>query len=361
MSPHPRAASRIRPLDDLRRHADLLEILSEVSRVALEADDLEQLMQQVVDFIAAKLPVAITSILLLDDSGQRFVVEAYAGALVLRSPNDEDWPITLGACGRTVRLGVPQLVLDPKSDPDYVVGNPDVESEYMVPIRYRDRILGVLNLESTRKDTFTPYARRVFESLADQIAGAIHLAGVNRRLERANRELERLAVLDPLTGIANRRRFEGALEEEWRRGCRDGAPLSVLLADVDCFKDLNDRHGHPYGDACLRRVAARLEELARRTADTVARYGGEEFGLVLPRTGPEEAHRLAERARQAVAALAIPHQASTVADHLTLSIGASTVRPHPGGSPQALIESADRALYEAKGGGRNRVVARVMA
>ncbi len=353
-----RAAGRRPGDEDLRRHADLLEILNEASRVALEADDLDQLMQRVVDFIASKLPVAIASILLLDESGQRFVVEAYSGELDLRLPGGDEWPITVGACGRTVRLGQAQLVLDPKSDPEYVVGNDSVESEYMVPIRYRDRILGVLNLESTRRDTFTPTARRVFDNLADQIAGAIHLAGVNRRLERANRELERLAVLDHLTGIANRRGFESALEEEWRRGCREGHPLTVLLADVDCFKALNDRYGHAYGDGCLTRIARRLEEVARRAADKVARYGGEEFGLILPETPPAEGRAQSERTRQAVAALGLPHEASTVAPHVTVSLGAVTTVPRPNGSPRALLAVADQALYEAKAQGRNRVVAR---
>ncbi len=343
---------------DLRRHADLLEILNDVSRVALEADGLEELMQRVVDFIAAKLPVAIASILLLDDSGEKFIVEAYSGELELRLPGGDEWPITVGACGRAVRLGEPQLVLDPRSDPDYVPGNDSVESEYMVPIRYRDRILGVLNLESTRRDTFAPTARRIFDSLADQIAGAIHLAGVNRRLERANRELERLAVLDHLTGIANRRGFESRLEAEWRRGARDGHPLTVLLADVDCFKALNDRYGHAYGDGCLTRIARRLEDLARREADTVARYGGEEFGLILPETSPAEARAQAERARLAVAALGLPHEASPVAPHVTVSVGAVTQVPRAGGAPRGMLAIADQALYEAKAEGRNRVVVR---
>ncbi|MGH9464540.1 MAG: diguanylate cyclase domain-containing protein, partial [Thermoanaerobaculia bacterium] len=281
-------------------------------------------MQRVVDFIAGKLPVAIASILLLDESGQKFVVEAYSGELDLRLPGGDDWPITIGACGRAVRLGEPQLVLDPRRDPDYVVGNEAVQAEYMVPIRYRDRILGVLNLESTQRDTFTLSARRVFDSLADQIAGAIHLSRVNRRLERANRELERLAVLDHLTGIPNRRRFESALEEEWRRAGREGHPLTVLLADVDCFKALNDLYGHAYGDGCLTRIARRLEELAGRAGDTVARYGGEEFGLILPETTPAEARTQAERIRQAVAALGLPHEASTVGSHVTVSVGAAT-------------------------------------
>ncbi len=353
-----RAAGRRPGDEDLRRHADLLEILNQVSRVALEADGLDELMQRVVDFIAAKLPVAIASILLLDDSGEKFVVEAYSGELELRLPGGDEWPITVGACGRVVRLGEAQLVLDPQKDPDYVPGNDAVESEYMVPIRYRDRILGVLNLESTRRDTFTPSARRVFDSLADQVAGAIHLSKVNRRLERANRELERLAVLDHLTGIANRRGFESRLEEEWRRASRDGHPLTVLLADVDCYKALNDRYGHAYGDGCLSRIARRLEELARRAADTVARYGGEEFGLILPETSPAEARAQAERTRQAVAGLGLPHEASHVAPHVTVSVGAVTQVPRAGGAPRAMLAIADQALYEAKAQGRTRVGAR---
>jgi diguanylate cyclase (GGDEF)-like protein len=335
----------------------LFEILSEVSRVALESDDLYHLMQSTVDFIAAKLPVAISSILLLDEAEESFVVEAYSGELELRLPDGDGWPVTVGACGRCARTGEPQLVLDVRSDPDYVIGNEAVQSEYMVPIRYRERTLGVLNLESTRHDTFSPYACRVFDAIADQVAGAIHLADVNRRLERANRELQRLSLQDPLTGIANRRRFDEALEREWSRAARSAGPLSVVLADLDCFKALNDAHGHLHGDDCLRRVALRLQSLAQRTTDLVARYGGEEFAVILADVDQSDAFAFAERMRKAVYRLQLENRASTVADVVTLSVGVATTRPQRGEPAEKLVGVADRALYAAKDSGRNRVVA----
>ena len=338
------------------RDLALFEILSQVSRVALESDDLYHLMQSTVDFIAQKLPVAIASILLLDEEEESFVVEAYSGELELRLPVGDGWPVTVGACGRCARTGEPQLVLDVRSDPDYVVGNEAVRSEYMVPIRYRKRTLGVLNLESTRHDTFTSYACRVFDALADQVAGAIHLADVNRRLARANRELQRLSLQDALTGIANRRRFDEALDQEWSRAARTGSPLSVLLADLDCFKALNDAHGHLHGDDCLRRVAHRLQSLAQRTTDLVARYGGEEFGVILAEVETPEAAAFGERMRKAVFRLQLENRASTVADVVTLSVGVATAHPLKDQRPEVLLARADRALYAAKESGRDRVV-----
>lgn len=339
------------------RDLALFEILTQVSRVALESDDLYHLMQSTVDFIAEKLPVAIASILLLDEAEENFVVEAYSGELELRLPTGDGWPVTVGACGRCARSGEPQLVLDVRADPDYVVGNEAVESEYMVPIRYRERTLGVLNLESTRRDTFTAQACRVFDAIADQVAGALHLSDVNRRLERANRELQRLSLQDSLTGIANRRRFDEALEREWARACRAGGPLSVLLADLDCFKALNDAHGHLHGDDCLRRVAHRLQSLAQRTTDLVARYGGEEFAVILADVDEPEAKTFAETLRKAVYRLQLENRASTVAGVVTLSVGVATARPKPDEQPQTLVARADRALYAAKDAGRDRVVA----
>ncbi|MEZ5333205.1 MAG: sensor domain-containing diguanylate cyclase [Thermoanaerobaculia bacterium] len=334
----------------------LFEILAQISRVALESDDLFHLMQSTVDFIAETLEVAIASILLLDEEEEHFVVEAYAGALELRLPAGESWPVSIGACGRAVQTGRPQHLEDVRADPDYVVGNEAVRSEYIVPIRYRDRTLGVLNLESTRHDTFSEQARRVFDAIADQVAGAIHLADVNRRLERANRELQRLSLQDPLTGVANRRGFDEALAMEWEHAARAGAPVSVLFADLDCFKALNDAHGHLYGDDCLRRVAQRLHSLVRRAGDLVARYGGEEFGVILGATPSAEAEAFAERMRRAIQRLQIDNRASSVAEVLTLTVGVATAEPDATTGAERLVEEADRALYLGKKAGRNRVV-----
>ncbi|HUO44552.1 MAG TPA: diguanylate cyclase [Burkholderiales bacterium] len=177
-------------------------------------------------------------------------------------------------------------------------------------------------------------------------------------LEEANSVLRSLAMTDGLTGLANRRRFDEMLDREWRRTARESGVLSLLLIDVDHFKPYNDYYGHRAGDECLRAVAQALARAARRSGDVCARYGGEEFAVILPNTEAAKAAHIAEQMRAVIEALDIEH--SKVADgRLTVSVGVASVRPRDaaGAHPASLIDSADRALYEAKKGGRNRVAA----
>jgi diguanylate cyclase (GGDEF)-like protein len=179
-------------------------------------------------------------------------------------------------------------------------------------------------------------------------------------------ELHRLSTVDPLTGIANRRAFEEALDQEWRRMARHQTALSLLMIDVDYFKRFNDSYGHVGGDQCLRVVAQVLASRARRAGEMAARYGGEEFAVLLPHTEIDAAAKLARVICEAVRERAIPHQASEVAPYVTVSIGVASIADIPafagtfardGGPAGAtvLIEAADQALYRAKTGGRNRV------
>ncbi len=169
--------------------------------------------------------------------------------------------------------------------------------------------------------------------------------------------LEKLSATDGLTGIANRRRFDEFLEREWRRSMRDFSELSLLIVDIDYFKQFNDRYGHLMGDDCLKQVAAALERTVKRAGDLVARYGGEEFGCILPGTGEEEALEVAQRILDAIATLNVAHEASAAAGHLTVSIGAATQVREKGRGWLDLIRRADQSLYAAKQRGRNRVVA----
>ena len=344
------------------RHVVLSEILARVSSEALQGETLEAVLQRIVDCIAQRLPVAIASIILLDDEGTHFVQEVWAGRIDLYLPGGLPWPVTVGAAGRCARSGEAQLISDVEHDPDYVSGNREVSSEYLVPIRHRARLHGVLNLESTRADFFTAEVCAVFDAIATQIAGAIHLARVVRELEQANRKLEQLSMSDGLTGIANRRCFDQRLADEWQRHAREGRSLALLLVDVDCFKLLNDARGHLCGDECLRELARVCSDVAADNGGQglVARYGGEELALLVPQSDLHDAHRLAERVRHRVEALALAHPTSRVAPHVTVSVGASAINPYATQSPDILIETADRALYAAKASGRNRVVARAV-
>ncbi len=172
-------------------------------------------------------------------------------------------------------------------------------------------------------------------------------------------KLSELALTDGLTGLANRRAFDDALEKEWKRTKRAGGALSLLLLDLDRFKAFNDHYGHQVGDDCLRAVAAAIGAALRRPGDLAARYGGEELAIILPETDLAGAIAIAEVVRSAVAALCIAHVENKEGDGLvSVSIGAATALSRVGGSvqmPAGLLQAADTALYKAKQRGRNRV------
>jgi diguanylate cyclase (GGDEF)-like protein len=176
-------------------------------------------------------------------------------------------------------------------------------------------------------------------------------------LNAANLRLKALSSTDPLTGLANRRRFNDMIEAEWRRAIRPQTPIAVAMIDIDQFKLYNDQYGHPGGDECLRRVARALGESIRGGTDLVARYGGEEFVIVLPGADLEAMHQVAERARAAVEALREPREKSNNGI-VTISVGIATLVPTEHNDAAQLIELADAALYRAKKKGRNQVVAR---
>jgi diguanylate cyclase (GGDEF)-like protein len=173
-------------------------------------------------------------------------------------------------------------------------------------------------------------------------------------LQQANLELDRLSNTDYLTGLFNRRYFEEALDREWKRSLREHTSLTMVMMDIDYFKQYNDHYGHIEGDYCLQQVAKMLLESVNRPADVVARFGGEEFVILLPNTD-EKASLVAERCRAAVEELCLPHAKSAVSQFVTVSIGVATVRPAANLSIRTLTKCADQALYKAKADGRNRV------
>lgn len=173
---------------------------------------------------------------------------------------------------------------------------------------------------------------------------------------RLQKELEMLSFQDGLTGIANRRMLDSVLEKEWASARRSGQPLSVVLIDIDYFKQYNDHYGHIQGDECLQRVANALRAAAVRPRDLLARYGGEEFVVVLPETDEAAALKVAERCRNLVFAEEIPHRSSGLGALVTVSLGVATTVPTQEGRHQPLIERADRRLYLAKQRGRNCIV-----
>jgi two-component system chemotaxis family response regulator WspR len=241
---------------------------------------------------------------------------------------------------------VPVIVLSAKEEPklkahsfavganDYLVKLPD-RLELLARIRYHSG--GYIS--RLQRDEAFQFLRASQQDLAD-----------------ANVELQKLAALDSLTGIANRRRFDEVMRAEWQRGQREQKPLSLLMCDIDCFKVYNDTFGHLAGDLCLKKSAAVLTEHLKHPADVVARYGGEEFAIVLPATTPAGALLIANACRAHIEQLAIDNPQSPHGV-VTMSIGLASVVPSKDSSAEALIAAADKALYTAKNDGRNQVVA----
>ena len=205
--------------------------------------------------------------------------------------------------------------------------------------------ISVSQIEIQGRDVFVVIARDITEHKAQQQMV---------ELERANTQtLELLVRIDAVTGIANRRHFDEALTNEVRRAARDQKPVSLILCDIDFFKAFNDRYGHPAGDKALGAVAKTIEGCFQRAGEVAARYGGEEFGVVVPGADLAAAAELAATVHERVCALSIPHSASPISDHLTISIGVASAVPGPQFDQTQLVEEADRALYRAKGKGRN--------
>jgi diguanylate cyclase (GGDEF)-like protein len=347
------AISGARIKAELERLAELLEHLNAIARISTSTADVAQLLRRVTDYITQAFDVDIASIMVLDELGAYFVVEGYSGEFELRFPEQGEWPVTAGVCGRCVRLGEPVLIIDTAADPDYVAGHEEVVEEYIVPIRHGRRVLGVLNLENTHRGGFSSFDQLAYQNVAEQIAGALNLMSLLGRLETVNQSLQDLSSKDALTDIPNRRHFDEAFQEEWSRARRHDHPLAVLMIDVDHFKAYNDSLGHQAGDQCLRDVARLLQDAMSRAGETVARYGGEEFAVLLPMVGEVGARETAERIRLAIDEASLLHPASP-AGHVTVSIGGAAIVPRSGGRA-ALLASADEALYRAKSGGRNRI------
>jgi diguanylate cyclase (GGDEF)-like protein len=190
----------------------------------------------------------------------------------------------------------------------------------------------------------------------EQLQERLHLLELHtRQLEQANQDLRRLSYLDGLTGIANRRRFEEVLDLEWRRACRAGTALSLVMIDTDFFKPFNDNYGHQRGDDCLILIANTLRNGLNRPGDMVARYGGDEFMLLIPETDAQGVAELAEALRARVEAMEILHEGSFADKVVTISLGVVTDYPTRGFSSSEIIAAADEALYQAKEEGRNQV------
>jgi len=230
-----------------------------------------------------------------------------------------------------------------------------VKAKITVPIFQHDRLWGLLiahHCSAPRQ--WQPWESELLQQLATQVAIAIQQSELYQQLQIVNQQLENLALVDQLTQIANRRCFDIRLDYVWQDLLRSQGFISLLLCDIDYFKQYNDTYGHTAGDTCLTLIAQTLKQTVKRSRDLIARYGGEEFVVILPNTASDGADQVAQEIHEAIQQLNIPHAASAVKQHVTLSIGIATVIPMSDMVPLDLITAADQALYQAKAQGRNR-------
>jgi diguanylate cyclase (GGDEF)-like protein len=289
-------------------------------------------------------------VMLVDDATQQLVVEAVAGEAPAGARGMR-FQMGEGIAGQAAAMGETIYVPDVSRDSRYLHykgQRQNAGSFVAVPLRVKGRVVGILTLNRPRTGAFTPQEIRLAEAIASQAALAI----TNARLYAQTVEM---SYTDPLTGVPNRRQLFARLEQEWTRSLRFGDELSLLMIDLDLFKNVNDAYGHTVGDAVLRGIALILKRNVRKV-DTVARFGGEEFSVVLPRVAKAEAVEVAEKLRRAIAATPLPGPMGQPPLRVTVSIG---VASHGADATDVagLIEKADQALYDAKRSGRNAVFA----
>nr|WP_018506336.1 diguanylate cyclase [Parafrankia discariae] len=360
---------------------DLLGILAASQALSSETS-IDGVRARVAEVLSAMTGATDVHLLLRDAERRKWLLPA--GAASARAASDDGKMIALDEPDRqrlvpmsvvryAERTREPLMVTDATRD-DRFARDPYLTdlgccSLLAIPILNRGALRALLLLENQLiRGAFSTERLGGVMLIAGQLAVSLDNALVytslerkvaerTRQLEVANRRLEQLSITDALTGLANRRRLDEVLTAAWRRAQHAAQPLAFVMIDIDHFKLYNDHYGHAAGDECLRHVASELQSRIRDT-DMAARYGGEEFGIVMPDTDTPTALRIAERLREAIAALAQPHPL-TAERIVTVSIGVAAVVPPPGKAADSIVEIADAALYNAKHAGRNRVRATV--
>ena len=300
-----------------------------------------------------ELPTAPATILIVDDAPSNLAVLTEA----LRS----EYEVRIASSGaqalRLVEESAPDLILLDILMPD--MDGYEVCRRFKARAATRNIPIIFLTAKGDVADETLGLALGAVDYIVKPVSVPIVQARVRTHVELKRRGdlLETLSMRDGLTGIANRRRFDECLERAWRHGMRCATPLSVIMADIDDFKAYNDAYGHMAGDVCLKNVARALAGVLRRPGELAARFGGEEFAMVLEDTSLAGAQHLAEAMRLTVRALDMAHAGSRAAPIVTVSLGVASVVPVGGLSPEALLHSADRMLYQAKQAGRDRVAA----
>ncbi len=332
------AVENARLFAEEQRRSRQLAFLNNISKTAISSEDSEQMLAEIVAEIQKNFRFDHIGIGIFDYATKDIEIKAEAGTTA--QAKGRRIPLGLGIVGRVARTG--EIALVQTSGEGHLQGIlSEARSVLCLPITWGDSLMGVLNVESREEDAFTPQDKLIMSTLADLLAAALHNAFVFQKLEQQ-------AITDALTGIKTRRYFWEAVSSEWKRASRSGRPFSVVLVDLDKFKEVNDTLGHLEGDLVLARVGRVLEQKCRQS-NVVARYGGDEFVILMPETGVEQAQVLAERLRLWVATDPM------LSEHrITGSFGVASFPAH-GFSAEDIIRVADAGMYVSKHAGGDRV------
>jgi diguanylate cyclase (GGDEF)-like protein len=332
------AIENARLFTEEQRRARHLAFLNSISKMAISSEDAEQMMADIVREIQKNFHYDHIGIGIMDYATKDIEIKAEAGTT--SQTLGRRIPVGSGVLGKVARTGVSALVQN--AGPGQLAGVlPESRAVLCLPISYGETLLGVLNVESRDENAFAPQDVLILNTLADLLATALHNSFVFQKLQQQS-------ITDGLTGIKTRRFFWEALSSEWKRASRSGRPFSVVLVDLDKFKEVNDSLGHLEGDLVLARVGRLLEQKCRQS-NVVARYGGDEFIILMPETGIEHAQVLAERLRLWVATDPILEE-----HRITGSFGVASFPIH-GFSMEDLIRVADAGMYVSKHAGGNQV------
>ncbi|MBZ5721803.1 MAG: diguanylate cyclase [Acidobacteriia bacterium] len=332
------AVENARLFAEEQRRSRQLAFLNNISRTAISSEDAEQMLADIVAEIQKNFRFDHIGIGILDYVSKDIEIKAEAGTTA--QALGKRIPLGQGILGRVARTGETALV-QTSGDGQLQGVLPQSRAVLCIPITYGETLLGVLNVESQREDAFAPQDVLIMKTLGDLLATALHNAFVFQKLQQQS-------ITDGLTGIKTRRFFWESLTSEWRRASRSGRPFSVVLMDLDKFKEVNDNFGHLEGDLVLARIGRLLEQKCRQS-NVVARYGGDEFVILMPETGVEQAQVLAERLRVWISTDPM------ISEHgITGSFGVASFPVH-GFSVEDLIRVADAGMYVSKHAGGDRV------
>ena len=332
------AVENARLFSEEQRRSKQFAFLNNISKTAISSEDSEQMLAEIVGHIQRNFHFDHIGIGILDYATKDIEIKAEAGTTAKAS--GKRIPLGTGILGRVARTGETALV-QTTSDAHLQGILPESRAVLCIPITYGDTLMGVLNVESREEDAFSPQDVMVMNTLADLLATALHNSFVFQKLQQQS-------ITDGLTGIKTRRFFWEALSSEWKRASRSGRPFSIVLIDLDKFKEVNDTLGHLEGDLVLSQVGRLLEQKCRQS-NVVARYGGDEFIILMPETGVDQAQILAERLR-----LWLATDPMLSEHHITGSFGVASFPVH-GFSAEDIIRVADAGMYVAKHAGGDQV------